>query len=150
MQGLLRCRGYDLADEQRCLLITLADCAPEGLPPGAAPPPPEWAKRKLVNFLPGSCVKLRRARGAALRRPSCSGACIGPQHCAVLGLPLVPRSRHASSALPPPSDTPARRPLPAAPDGSPRTEGSLLLHLDPHIPFLPAFLLNFVLGVLAP
>lgn len=45
---------------------------------------------------------------------------------------------------------PARRPLPAAPDGSPRTEGSLLVHIDPHIPFLPAFLLNFVLGVLAP
>lgn len=43
-----------------------------------------------------------------------------------------------------------RRPLPAAPDGTSRTEGSLLLHLDPHIPFIPAFLLNFVLGVLAP
>jgi hypothetical protein len=25
-----------------------------------------------------------------------------------------------------------------------------LIHLDPHIPFIPAFLLNFVLGVLAP
>jgi len=25
-----------------------------------------------------------------------------------------------------------------------------MVHLDPHIPFIPAFLLNFVLGVLAP
>jgi hypothetical protein len=26
----------------------------------------------------------------------------------------------------------------------------MLAHIDPHIPFIPAFLLNFVLGVLAP
>jgi hypothetical protein len=45
---------------------------------------------------------------------------------------------------------PACRPLPIEPGGAPRTEGSLLIHLDPHIPFIPAFLLNFVLGVLAP
>lgn len=44
----------------------------------------------------------------------------------------------------------ARRPLPPSPDGTPRTEAALMVHLDPHIPFIPAFLLNFVLGVLAP
>lgn len=59
MQALLQCRGYDLADERRCLLISLQDCAPEELPPGAAPLPKEWGKRKLVNFLRGSCLKLR-------------------------------------------------------------------------------------------
>ncbi|KAL4425457.1 hypothetical protein ABPG75_009473 [Micractinium tetrahymenae] len=100
MQGLLHARGFDLADEHKCLLVSLEDCTPEQLPPGHRPLPPEYHKRKTVNFLPGSCLRLR--------------------------------------------------PLPAAPDGTPRTEGSLLLHLDPHIPFIPAFLLNFVLGVLAP
>lgn len=59
MQGLLRCRGYDLADEHRCLLVSLQDCAPEALPADAKPLPPEFGKRKLVNFLPGSCMKLR-------------------------------------------------------------------------------------------
>ena len=59
MQGLLRCRGFDLADEHRCLLVSLDDCAPGGLPAAAAPLPPEFGKRKLVNFLRGSCIKLR-------------------------------------------------------------------------------------------
>lgn len=61
MQGLLRARGFDLADEHRCLLVSLSDCAPEQLPEGSKPLPPEFAKRKLVNFSTGSCMKLRWA-----------------------------------------------------------------------------------------
>ncbi|KAI7841817.1 hypothetical protein COHA_004346 [Chlorella ohadii] len=100
MQALLRCRGFDLAEEHQCLLVELQDCALEDLPPGHKPVPKEWGKRKLINILPGSCIKMS--------------------------------------------------PLPPSPDGTPRTEAALMVHLDPHIPFIPAFLLNFVLGVLAP
>jgi len=42
------------------------------------------------------------------------------------------------------------RPLPAGPGGKPRTFCQLMVHIDPHIPMVPAFLMNFVLGVLAP
>ncbi len=34
MQALLRCRGFDLAEEHQCLLVDLQDCAIEDLPPG--------------------------------------------------------------------------------------------------------------------
>lgn len=100
MQALLHARGFDLAKEHRCLLVCLDDASLEQLPHGHTPLPPEFAKRKHINFLPGSCLKIR--------------------------------------------------PLPPAPDGTPRTEGSLMIYMDPHIPYIPAFLLNFVLGVLAP
>lgn len=33
MQALLRCRGFDLAEEHQCLLVDLQDCALEDLPP---------------------------------------------------------------------------------------------------------------------
>lgn len=59
MQGLLHARGFDLADEHKCLLVSLEDCTPEELPPGHAPLPPEYHKRKTVNFLHGSCLRLR-------------------------------------------------------------------------------------------
>ena len=65
----------------------------------------------------------------------------------------LPAHPPACIPTPPPAACPhllACRPLPIRPGGVPRTEGSLLIHLDPHIPFIPAFLLNFVLGVLAP
>ena len=42
------------------------------------------------------------------------------------------------------------RPLPVGPGGRPRTFCQLMVHIDPHIPMVPAFLMNFVLGVLAP
>ncbi|PRW59375.1 START-like domain [Chlorella sorokiniana] len=100
MQALLRCCGFDLAEEHQCLLVDIRDCGLEELPAGHKPVPKEWGKRKLINILPGSCIKMR--------------------------------------------------PLPPSPDGTPRTEAALMVHLDPHIPFIPAFLLNFVLGVLAP
>ena len=59
MQALLRARGYDLADEHRCLLVSMEDCTPEQLPAGHDPLPIEWPKRNLVNILPGSCLKLK-------------------------------------------------------------------------------------------
>jgi hypothetical protein len=59
MQALLRARGFDLAEEHRCLLVCLEDTSPEDLPEGHTPLPKEWPKRKTVNFLPGSCLKLR-------------------------------------------------------------------------------------------
>lgn len=34
--------------------------------------------------------------------------------------------------------------------GADRTEAHLMVYLDPHIPFVPGFLINFVLGILAP
>ena len=80
------------------------------------------------------------------------------------GLPPAEDSMRATCGAPPlcrqrPDDTSPlplrlcllpRRPLPAAADGTPRTEGTMMIHMDPHIPYIPAFLLNFVLGVLAP
>lgn len=67
MQSLLHTRGYDLGDEHRCLLVSLDDCTPDELPEGHKPLPPEWGKRNLVNFLRGSCMRIRwggaRGRG---------------------------------------------------------------------------------------
>jgi hypothetical protein len=63
MQSLIHARGFDLAEQHRCLLVTLADAAPEQLPADAKPLPKEWGKRKTINVLPGSCVKLRWGRG---------------------------------------------------------------------------------------
>ena len=37
----------------------LQDCTPEELPEGHTPLPPEWPKRKLVNILPGSCIRFK-------------------------------------------------------------------------------------------
>ncbi len=62
MQGLIHARGFDLADEHKCLLVSLEDCTPEQLPAGHAPLPPEYHKRKTVNFLHGSCLRLRQAQ----------------------------------------------------------------------------------------
>lgn len=187
MQGLIHARGFDLADEHKCLLVSLEDCTPEQLPPGHAPLPPEYHKRKTVNFLHGSCLRLRQAQPRTTADVPKSTAGSVPLYSAspAAAAPLLGQCaksapartsvqlQNASAArcrLPcfcpcwarPPSlqltkcvcvhrgRPPLCRPLPAAPDGTPRTEGSLLLHLDPHIPFIPAFLLNFVLGVLAP
>jgi hypothetical protein len=102
LQVLLRCRGFDLAEEHRSLLVLLGDAGVEELPPGgaAALPPEAKAKWATANFLPGSCIRLR--------------------------------------------------PLPPGPDGGPQTEAFLQVHLDPHIPYTPATLVNFVLGVLGP
>lgn len=70
----------------------------------------------------------------------------------VVGWPSATLQSQAArpTAAASPRAPPACRPLAPSADGAPRTEGSLLIHLDPHIPFIPAFLLNFVLGVLAP
>ncbi len=35
-------------------------------------------------------------------------------------------------------------------DGTPRTRGSMLAIIDPHLPMVPTFLINFVLRVLSP
>jgi hypothetical protein len=35
-------------------------------------------------------------------------------------------------------------------DGKHRTLGTIISHLDPHLPFVPAFLVTFVLKVLSP
>lgn len=37
-----------------------------------------------------------------------------------------------------------------AADGKPRTKGTILAIVDPAIPHVPAFIINFVLGVVAP
>lgn len=42
------------------------------------------------------------------------------------------------------------RPLPVGDDGGQRTEALMIAHMDPHIPYVPAALVNFVLGFLAP
>lgn len=43
------------------------------------------------------------------------------------------------------------KPLPRDPnDGKDKTEAFLLAHVDPHIPYVPGWLINFVLGILAP
>ena len=38
----------------------------------------------------------------------------------------------------------------AAADGTPRTKGTILQIVNPHVPHVPGFIVNFVLGVLAP
>ena len=70
----------------------------------------------------------------------------------MLSVSSCPSLRAHLTRLPHPTPHPRPgRPLPASPHGGgPRTEGTLLAHADPHIPFIPGFLLNFVLGVLAP
>lgn len=104
MQGLLHCRGYDLADEHRCLLITIDDCAPEALPPGATLPA-EWPKRKLVNFLKGGWGGVQACVGACSavrpsRRPSWAdlwrahGLMAAPHSCCA-----TPTSLHLPQAL---------------------------------------------------
>lgn len=42
------------------------------------------------------------------------------------------------------------RPQPTGADGEAHTEAHMLVNLDPHIPFVPGVLVNFVLGILAP
>ena len=105
MQATIHARGYDLADSHRCLLITMRDVGAEELPVGAAPVPLKSAKRKAVNFLPGSCIVLRPLPGAV---------------------------NEVTGAV------------------APRVESRLVVHLDPHIPYVPASLVNFALGILAP
>lgn len=39
---------------------------------------------------------------------------------------------------------------PVCADGRPRTKGTVLAHLDPRVPFVPAFLVNFMLKVASP
>ncbi|KAK9818228.1 hypothetical protein WJX72_009079 [[Myrmecia] bisecta] len=41
-------------------------------------------------------------------------------------------------------------PLPPGPDGKARTRGTMLAHVDPQLPFVPAVLVNFVLKVMSP
>lgn len=101
MQAVIHARGFDLAETHRCLLIFANDIQDlTQLPAGHAPLSTEMHKRKFVNILPGSCIRLR--------------------------------------------------PLPPAPDGTPRTNASLIVHIDPHIPYVPAALVNFALGIIAP
>ena len=102
MQAVVRARGFDLASSHKCLLILISDVADPAtdLPAGHAPLPAAMEKRRTVNILPQSCIKLR--------------------------------------------------PLPPSEDGSPQTEAHLVVHLDPHIPYVPGSLVNFVLGILAP
>lgn len=35
-------------------------------------------------------------------------------------------------------------------DGKPRTKGTVVAHLDPRLPFVPSFLVNFMLKVASP
>ena len=195
MQALLRCRGFDLAEEHQCLLVDIQDCSLEDLPAGGcmlccAVPccaallqglvvevrrcPPVFALQ-CCAALPPMFTHFRPQAGAqgveqaqAHQHPArllhqdevrvCTPEADHPptQRSICARTPGTSLSVCALQVKPPIrpcaiwAGPPARRPLPPNPDGTPRTEAALMVHLDPHIPFIPAFLLNFVLGVLAP
>ncbi|KAH7623547.1 hypothetical protein Ndes2526B_g01991 [Nannochloris sp. 'desiccata'] len=128
MQAIVRARGFDLAASplHRCLLIMINDVLDTEVDaldlenryphlPGA------MAKRKRVNILNDSCIKLR---------------------------PLPPMegridNKNAQSGSDNRNGTNITRRIP-------RTDAHLMVHLDPHIPYVPSSLVNFVLGILAP
>lgn len=105
MQSVIHARGFDIAETHRSLLILINDGDIDNLPEGHTPLPKEYAQRKRVNFLPGSCILLK---------------------------PLpVDTSQESDSGLL-------------------RTEAKFVVHIDPHIRFVPKVLVHFVLGILAP
>ena len=91
-QAVLRARGFDLAEEHRCLLICLEDAEPEQLPPGHKPLPPEAPRRKV-----GGWVGVRGARDAGRRGMLLRQLRLPPPPPVLLCAPLTP------SSPPPPS-----------------------------------------------
>jgi len=125
MQGTVRARGLDLAASpmHRCLVIMISDVNDrdvEALNLENRFPhlPAAMAKRKRVNILKDSLIKLR---------------------------PLPPLKQKVENKN-------AKRGNSTNTPGStiPRTEAHLMVHLDPHIPYVPSSLVSFVLGILAP
>lgn len=126
MQALVKARGYDLSEEQRCLFIVVYDTEVDNIPVehiiGEVPSKKTFMKRKRVNILPPSCIKLKPVPNSS----SCSsGAAVDP-------------NTSSPSSLPPSSLS------------SQTTEAVMLIHVDPHIKYIPSMLVNFVLGILAP
>jgi len=121
MQAIVRAKGFDLAASplHRCLLIMINDVRDtevEALDLENRYPhlPAAMAKRKRVNILKDSCIKLR---------------------------PLPPLKQKGESS---------GRSMHTPPHIIPRTDAHLMVHVDPHIPYVPSSLVNFVLGILAP
>lgn len=144
MQSIVHARGIDLADEHRCLLILVNDVDVEALPEGHAPLPSQMEKRKFVNILPGTCIKLRPLpmervmQDAEGKKKIYRSTKDGRKRKGTRkdGNKLLERQDLENSAL----------------EYSlvPRTEADFVVHLDPHIPMVPSVLVNFVLGILAP
>jgi hypothetical protein len=134
MQAMVRARGVDLADELRSLLILIEDADVDDLPEGHAPLPKLLRSRKTVNMLPGSCIKLRPLRRSLHHK----AFKFGNRHASHSG---SERSNGCTTS------TPAN---PGSEVAIGVTEAELCVHLDPHIPYVPAMLVNFVLGILAP
>lgn len=62
----------------------------------------------------------------------------------------VPRSRSARKHLDVKAAALLFKPLPPAADGSPRSMGAVVAHMDPQLPMVPSWLVEFVAKVLAP
>lgn len=123
MQSIVHARGIDLAEEHQCLLILINDVDAEDLPSGHAPLPKQVAKRKMVNVLPGSCIKLR---------------------------PILGRQAESSASVETSDQRVAEGEVPWKTVGIAQTEAEFMVRMDPHIPMVPSILVNFVLGILAP
>jgi hypothetical protein len=131
MQALVKARGFDLAEEQRCLFIIVNDTEVEDIPVehiiGVVPSEKTLMKRKRVNILSPSCIKLKPVLTTDDYSRSSSGA------------ENNNNNNNNNTSSPPSSSL-----------SSHTTEAVMLIHVDPHIKYVPSMLVNFVLGILAP
>jgi hypothetical protein len=132
MQALVKARGFDLSEEQRCLFIIVNDTEVEDIPVehiiGGVPSEETVMKRKRVNILSPSCIKLK----PVLTTDDYSRSSCGAEN--------NDNNNNNNNTSSPPSSSLS----------SHTTEAVMLIHVDPHIKYVPSMLVNFVLGILAP
>ena len=123
MQAIVRARGFDLAasPHHRCLLILLNDLDDT-----------EIEGLDIQNTYPHLPEAMAKRKMVNIFKNSC-----------IKLRPLPPLLAKESKKLPAiKSSSTVNRIY--------RTDAHLMVHLDPHIPYVPASLVNFVLGILAP